>query len=217
MPRLLVLDTANRRCAVGLMAAGHKTVDLSEEMQRGHAERLFPMIDEALASAKISYGDLECIAVAAGPGSFTGIRIGIAAARGMALALGIPAVGVSVLEALAEEAGWSHRGSIAAVNLGPRKTVYWQCFHAGSEGSPRPLSEPAWGDADAIGSGTISSECLCVGSGALLLSRIFGARAMTREYPDVAAIGGVALRCEIAANRRPAPVYVRPPDARPRS
>ena len=217
MPRILVLETALRRCAVGLMAAGHETVDLSEEMPRGHAERLFPMIDEALARAEITYGDLECIAVASGPGSFTGIRIGIAAARGIALALGIPAVGVSVLEALAEEAGWSHRGRIAAVNLGPRGTVYWQGFHVGHEGGPRPLSEPAWVDSDAIDGGAIPPGCLCVGSGALLLSRSFGVRAMTREYPDIAAIGGVALRCKTDANRRPAPVYVRPPDARPRS
>ena len=217
VPRLLVLDTANRRCAVGLMVAGQKTVDLTEEMQRGHAERLFPMIEEALASAEIAYGDLECIAVAAGPGSFTGIRIGIAAARGMALALGIPAVGVSVLEALAEEAGWSHRGSIVAVNLGPRGTVYWQCFRTESEGGPRALSEPAWKDADAIVRDAIPPDSLCVGSGALPLSRRFGVRAMTGEYPDLAAIGVAALRRGQDAHRRPVPVYVRPPDARPRS
>lgn len=64
-------------------------------MQRGHAEALLPLIEAVLAEARCGYGDLDILAVCTGPGSFTGVRIGVAAVRGLALSLGVPAVGVS--------------------------------------------------------------------------------------------------------------------------
>ena len=74
------------------------------DMRKGQAERLMPMIEETLADAKISLSDLTAIGVGIGPGNFTGIRISVSAARGLALALGIPAIGVSLLDALALKA-----------------------------------------------------------------------------------------------------------------
>ena len=71
-------------------------------MARGHAERLFPMIDEVLAEADASYADLTRVAVCTGPGSFTGLRVGVAAARGLALGCGIPAIGIALFEAVRE-------------------------------------------------------------------------------------------------------------------
>ena len=217
MARLLILDTALDRCAVCIMDGERRVACSSEEMQRGHAERLFPMIAGTLAQAGCAYSDLDRIAVAAGPGNFTGIRIGISAARGIALALGIPAVGVSVLEALAEEAGRSHMGDIAVANLGPRASVYSQRICAGGEGRTRPLSEPEWTDVDEISCGGLREDCLCVGSAAMLVSERCGTAFLIRTHPEFEALASVAGRRDALRNARPAPVYVRPPDARPRS
>ena len=104
---VLALDTAGETCAVALAKTGNGLSVLArraDAIGRGHAERLMPMIGEALAEAGLAYADLERIAVTTGPGSFTGTRIGVAVARGLALALGIRAVGVSVLDALIEAA-----------------------------------------------------------------------------------------------------------------
>ena len=215
--RLLILDTALTRCAVGVMADGRVVASRCQEMQRGHAESLFPMLAEVMNEAKAAYQDLDHIAVAAGPGSFTGIRIGIAAARGLALALRIPAVAIGVLEALAEEAGRVHRGDVVAVNHGPRETVYWQGFRVSPDGVSRPLSEPAWEDAAHFHCETVSTDVLFVGSAAALLAERCSAAAKVRQYPEIAALGNVALRRGSGSSARPAPIYVRPPDARPRN
>ena len=89
----LGIDTSADCCAVALHGDG-VVASASERMQRGHAERLMPMIDRLLDEAGVGYADLTRIAVCTGPGSFTGLRVGIAAARGLALGLGIPTVGV---------------------------------------------------------------------------------------------------------------------------
>src|SRR5690606_27222224 len=79
---------------------GRKVLDLG----KGHAERLMGVIADAMGEAGRTYADLGAVAVAVGPGSFTGLRVGVAAARGLALALKIPAIGVTTLEALAAQA-----------------------------------------------------------------------------------------------------------------
>src|SRR6266404_2143129 len=102
---LLAIDTAGPDCAVALARSGADggkiLVRTSERIGRGRAERLMPMIESALAEAGADFADLDRVAVTTGPGSFTGVRVGIAAARGLALALDIPAVGVRSLDALA--------------------------------------------------------------------------------------------------------------------
>ena len=100
---LLAIDTAGPDCAVALARSGAGGAEIlvraSERIGRGHAERLMPMIEAALRrSASVDFADLDRIAVTTGPGSFTGVRVGIAAARGLALALDIPAVGVGSLD-----------------------------------------------------------------------------------------------------------------------
>jgi len=99
---LLVFDATAGRCAVAIFDGAALVIERDDTMSRGHAERLFPLIRECLDAAGLTYADLTGIAVCTGPGNFTGARIGVAAARGLALSRGIPSVGVDRFEAAAE-------------------------------------------------------------------------------------------------------------------
>ena len=101
--RVLAIDTALEACSVAVFDTAHADARAQETlpMQRGHAEALMPMIERMLERAKIDAADLDRIAVTTGPGSFTGLRVGIAAARGIALASGKPAIGLTTLAAFA--------------------------------------------------------------------------------------------------------------------
>jgi len=97
---ILGFDTSAAHCAAALLS-GDRVLGLhAEEMGRGQAERLMPLLEEVLAEGGISWRDLDRIGVGVGPGNFTGIRISVAAARGLALSLGIPAIGINTLEAI---------------------------------------------------------------------------------------------------------------------
>ena len=96
-PTILAFDTAAAHCAAAVMLEG-QVVSRVEEMSRGQGERLMVMLEEILAENDTTWGDIDAIAVGVGPGNFTGIRISVSAARGLALGLGIPAVGVSLFD-----------------------------------------------------------------------------------------------------------------------
>ncbi len=100
-PVVLAFDTSAAHCAAALLSGGVIVAERFEPMEKGQAERLLPMLDAVLAEAGCGWHDLTALAVGTGPGNFTGVRIAVAAARGLALALGVPAVGVTRLEALA--------------------------------------------------------------------------------------------------------------------
>ena len=105
--RMLVLgiDTSLDACSVAIVRAGEALAHLHEEMNRGQAERLAPMVREAVQQAGVTFPPIDRITVTTGPGSFTGVRVGLSFARTLALSLGRPCVGVSTLEALALEDG----------------------------------------------------------------------------------------------------------------
>jgi tRNA threonylcarbamoyladenosine biosynthesis protein TsaB len=102
---ILALDTALDACSVAIVGLGETRAHLSEAMSRGQAERVAPMVMEAANAAGLELPQIDRIVVTIGPGSFTGVRVGLAFARGLALALRKPCIGVSTLEALALEAG----------------------------------------------------------------------------------------------------------------
>ena len=118
-PIILAFDTSAAHCAAALLRGDTIVTSRTESMSRGQAERLMPLLEEVLAEAGYSWADLSAIGVGIGPGNFTGIRISVSAARGLALGLGVPAVGVSGFEALAEVAG----DGVPAIRA-PREQVY---------------------------------------------------------------------------------------------
>jgi tRNA threonylcarbamoyladenosine biosynthesis protein TsaB len=131
---ILTLDTATAICAAGLYDA-HKNImvtEISETIGIGHAEKLMAMVESVLASAKIALADIGLVAANIGPGSFTGVRTGLAAAQGLVQALGIPGAGVSALEAVASDARLMAPDAFIRVLINAnRGEVHAQDFAAG--------------------------------------------------------------------------------------
>lgn len=100
MPVTLVLDTGHARCQCALLLASGETLAVAEDRARGHAEVLIGQVDTLLARAGIGYAALERVAATTGPASFTGLRVGLAAAKGIGFARAIPALGIGTLVAL---------------------------------------------------------------------------------------------------------------------
>jgi tRNA threonylcarbamoyladenosine biosynthesis protein TsaB len=106
--RILSIDTATASCSVGVMNAERLLAEVTSEKKQTHSKHLMGMIDTAVRVAGVSLAEMDAFAVNIGPGSFTGIRIGVSTAQGLAMALSRPVVGVSSLEALARQAGMSN-------------------------------------------------------------------------------------------------------------
>lgn len=193
-----------------------------EEIDRGHAERLMPAIAAVIDGAGLGYDRIDRIAVSTGPGSFTGLRIGIAAARGLALAMAKPVVGMSSLAVIAERADLLLRalraGRDIVVAMDARKGgLYVQAFAAtaGDAASPPELlaidaAAEKYGGSDAIAVGT--------GAQALAAAAGTGARlcvALPKLQPHAR---GLALLGHMLPVLSPVtPLYLRPVDAKPQS
>ncbi|MCM5557980.1 tRNA (adenosine(37)-N6)-threonylcarbamoyltransferase complex dimerization subunit type 1 TsaB [Pleomorphomonas sp. JP5] len=211
----LALDTANDRVAVALSGDGKETVR-AEAISRGHAERLFPLIDEVLTAAGV---DIECvgrIAVNVGPGSFTGIRIAVAAGRGLGLALGVPVVGIDALRLIAASLEELADGPILAAVDARRGEIYAALYGPKGEVLEPPFAADAESVLDRLG----ASATVIAGSGAAILTHqaaISGLRvppvdAMTATSPLALARLGSVADPDIAL---PRPLYLRAPDAKP--
>jgi tRNA threonylcarbamoyl adenosine modification protein YeaZ len=127
-PLVLGFDTSAAHCAAALLSGDRIVAQRHEDMARGQAERLMPLLQEVLAESGVRWQDLTALGTGVGPGNFTGIRISVAAARGLALALDIPAVGVSTLEALA----FGAEGPVTVTVDARRGRVYAQNFPGGA-------------------------------------------------------------------------------------
>ncbi|HZF26754.1 MAG TPA: tRNA (adenosine(37)-N6)-threonylcarbamoyltransferase complex dimerization subunit type 1 TsaB [Steroidobacteraceae bacterium] len=143
--KLLALDTATEACSVALLV-GETVLTRYEEPGRGHAELILPMVDAVLLEGGLKLRDLDCLAVGRGPGAFTGVRIAISIAQGLAFGAELKVVPVSDLAALAQR-GVSDARTILACSDARMGEVYWAEFGVGKDGlvtaaSPESLSRP---------------------------------------------------------------------------
>jgi tRNA threonylcarbamoyladenosine biosynthesis protein TsaB len=189
VPPILAFDTSGAHCAAAIywQEGARASVLAAEEMAKGQAERLLPMIEEMMSGAGMTWADFAAIGVGIGPGNFTGIRISVALARGLALGLDIPAIGVTGFDALAQG---TDLDDFYVTIPAPRGQVYAQRF---GKTSPAELLDAPPQDAPIVPMETLSPANL-----ALAIAQIAAMR-MGQDWP------------------RPAPFYLRPADAAPPS
>lgn len=218
----LAFDTCFGACSVAATwdgPAGRVGASRCEQLVRGHAERLTPMIGEVMGAAPFGFPEIGLIVVTTGPGTFTGQRVGIAAARALALATGAPVGTLSSLAVMAYTAAAEIRdeiaGKVLAVAVDARRgEIYFQAF-AGP--ALLPLAAPVLTTPEAAALALDGPAVLAVGSGAAALAEAAqsGASVTARLAalePDVRFIPDGAVA---AGQGMPRPLYLRPPDAKP--
>lgn len=200
---VLSIDTCEGSCSAALVRAGVAVAVRQEAIGRGHAERLLPMLDEMMAESGLGYDAVDRIAVTIGPGTFTGLRIGLSVARGLGLALDAPVVGVTSLQALAA----GGEGTVHAVVMGRGGQGYHQCFRVAPGMVPEVRSEAGCFDGPDIETRVAATPGQVVGSGAALAGMACAGDAVD---PVVLALLGAQLD---AASNPPEPAYLRDADA----
>lgn len=208
--RVLALNTAFAACEAAVAQDGRILLERREAMARGQDARLALFVDEALTEAGLRLEDLDRLAVVVGPGSFTGVRIGVAFARGLALALDIPCIGVSSLEAVVPP---DTPGAVLAVLPAQRRepdVTYWAQRFADGVATDRPSERVL----DELVSTAAGEDVVIIGDG---LGSLAARSPEARRHESRARASIAALR---AAGMDPAanpavPDYARTPDAAP--
>jgi tRNA threonylcarbamoyladenosine biosynthesis protein TsaB len=216
--RVLAIDTALGACAAAVLDSQAGAILAAESigMVRGHAEAVMPLIARVMDAARSEFVELNRIAVTVGPGSFTGLRVGISAARGIALAAGKPAIGLSTLSALAAPHVAARAGDtiIAAIDA-RNEQVYFQVFAPNGVTVVTPRLDRVRAAVRAVPVG----PTVITGSGALLVAAHWPSGSPVPRVEDHAApdIGWVARLGAAAQDEGspPKPLYLRRPDARP--
>jgi tRNA threonylcarbamoyladenosine biosynthesis protein TsaB len=208
---ILAIDTSANLCAASVHA-DHELGRCVRDLGKGHAEHLMAVVDEALAAAGKIYADLDRLAVSVGPGSFTGIRVGVSAVRGLALALKIPAIGVTTLEALALEARQANAGrNVMAALDGGRGEIHAALY--GPDGEE--IATPAAIDLKAACDLAKRANAVLVGTAADAIHAAGGSldiagRQATADIAAYAVLGSG----KPDTGARPAPLYLRSADAK---
>ena len=219
--RVLAIDTALAACSAAVLDTEHGGIVASESlpMLRGHAEALLPLLQRVMHQARLSFPDIDRIAVTTGPGSFTGLRVGIAAARGIALAADKPAVGLSTLSAYAApHIASDERFPVVAAIDARHNHVYLQVFAPGGRLFTAPRLAPL---REAVKAAAETSSCI-TGSAAKLVAAGLSPNdpvpvtVDASPAPDIAWVArmGAVVPEEQAPLR---PQYLRAPDAQPQN
>ncbi len=223
--KILALDTATSACSVAIRVDGNTIATAFEAMTRGQSEALMPMVLQVLSESALQVGDFDLIAVTCGPGAFTGLRIGLAAARGLALASGVPCCGITSTEAIAEAAAQfkdPDQGILVALDS-KRADIYVQIFNPQGEAlsvpeavAPEQISQRL----DACG---LAGPLVIAGDAAPLALDLLHQAAPGRAIvlssapgvPDARFVAQIAERFKRTGQplADTSPLYLRPPDA----
>jgi len=217
---ILAIDTALDACAAAVLDTETGQLLIAQEsqaMKRGHAEALMPLIGRVIAASGAAFASLGRIAVTTGPGSFTGLRVGLSAARGIALAANIPVVGVTTLAAYAAPiVSQNTEHPVISVIDARHDHVYLQVVSGNGSALVRPRVAPM---AEALDTSRFGAPYV-VGNAAGLLAERWPSDAVPpvkvdmQSAPDIAWVGW--LGAAVSPNTAPArPFYLRAPDAKP--
>jgi tRNA threonylcarbamoyladenosine biosynthesis protein TsaB len=220
---VLAIDTALAACSVALLDtdSGRILASQSLPMVRGHAEALMPLVEQVMNEAGVEFSDINRVAVTTGPGSFTGLRVGIAAARGIALAAEKPAVGLSTLSAyaapyLARAGRATDAIPIVAAIDARHQHVYLQVFSAGSH----TFAAPRLASLEEAAQAAAETPCRLVGSAAQTVAAALSpsdAQPISvdaRPAPDIAWVARMGAAV-VENESPPTPQYLHAPDAQP--
>jgi tRNA threonylcarbamoyladenosine biosynthesis protein TsaB len=217
--RILAIDTALEACSAAILDTDRQDsiTSRSQPMVRGHAEAVMPLIAAVMGEADIEFAELDRIAVTVGPGSFTGLRVGVAAARGIALAAGKPAVGLTTLAALAAPFFEMDESAALLAAIDARHgQVYMQLFGPGG----RSLGAPSLASVGEAVRASMASPTRIVGTGAKLIEDAWPDHEQRPllvsavRAPDVAWVARLGAQAvDLTAPVKP--LYLREADARP--
>jgi len=219
--RVLAIDTALAACSAAILDTSQGGILASEStpMLRGHAEALMPLLARVMKASGIAFRELDRVVVTTGPGSFTGLRVGIAAARGFGVATGLPVVGVSTLSAYAAPyLGADDNGPVVAAIDARHHNVYLQVFAPDGRTLIAPrlaaLNEAVLAASDAASSIVGSAAQMVAGS-----LPVAAPAPVTVDASDAPDIGWVAQIGAVAPDTKspPKPQYLRAPAAQPQN
>ena len=215
--RLLAIDTALGACAACVTADHEVVATETLAMERGHAEALLPLLDRVVSRVEGGFSALHRVAVTVGPGSYTGLRVGLSAARAVGLACNRPVVGVTTLSALLAPLLSASAHSVLAAAIDARHgQVYLQAIGAGGGTIVAPALMSVVDAVRLLGSGPVT----LIGSGApAVAARALGqgVKVFVHDAPVAPAVEWVARLGAVAdpTHALPRPVYLRAPDAKP--
>lgn len=217
---ILALDTCGLALSVAARDRAGRMVSRFEYRRRGHVEHLMPMIEAVLEPLALLPGDLDQIAVTTGPGTFTGVRIGLSAARGLVIGTDIPVNGVNAMTVMAAEASarFPDRPVLVAMDA-RRQQVYAQLFQPGNDGVA-PVTNAAAMSAEDAAALCLTDGLLLVGTGASLVAAQHRAETAALTCLDIQPdarrlLTWASTRPQPCLAPPPAPLYLRAPDAKP--
>jgi tRNA threonylcarbamoyladenosine biosynthesis protein TsaB len=213
---VLGLDAAGAGCGVAVRRDGQVVAARTEAMAQGHAVRLMPLVLEVLAEAAVAPGEIDLFGVTTGPGSFTGLRVGLAAVGGLALGTGRKIVGITSFDAVLADLGPVAAGTVLVALDGRRTEPFARLFDAAG----RPLGEPLCLPAADLVALVPSGPLTLAGDGIHLVLPALAGRAHVHHAGPVAINPATVARlaeerADQAREGPPPPIYVRPPDAVP--
>lgn len=215
--RILALDTTLSACSVALLTDGKVAGFCTDDIKRGHAEALLPMVMRVCAAAEMTLAEIDRIAVAVGPGTFVGIRVGVAAARAFSLALDIPVTAITTLDALAATGRMAAGNQqVTAVIDARNDQFYAQLFAADGD----PVTQAQLLQADTLIALIADTKASLTGPGAQALATVIAAQSSDLPKivpvltPDPRVIAQLAEQRDGQRAEMIRPLYLRPPDAK---